>query len=104
MINKQIIQHLFTYQSNNNVKLYDMYREIITHHAQTGDEKHRLESDFVRFFGELRTKANLKTGEMLGVCDDCLENLGWKDKRKYSKILKNMEKSDPDAWNDSNWH
>ena len=103
IINKQIIQHLFTYQAERAIKMYDIYREIITNPSTTGNTRNQLESDFFNAFVMLYEKANLQTNDIFGVCDDCLKNLDWKDKRKYGKILKEKKEADPNAWDDSKW-
>jgi len=79
-LKENILQHFFTYQETNNVKIFDLYRKHIQLERGIKDVFNHI---FHRCFSEINTKSNSE----FGVCNDCIDKFGFIEKRKYKKIL-----------------
>jgi len=128
LLMQYFLQHLYTYQKLTNTKIYDEYKNwvLLTKKLQelydkinnTTDrtEKSELQKireglkkqeqsmreDFFKIFEELHSKATHFYNPPLGACKECLKHTGSKW-FKYSKWLKQKEKSDSNAWNHKAW-
>lgn len=125
---RKLIQHFYTYQKLSNNKLYDEYRELSKmqnrltqlyskiNNSKNIQEKQKMNEEIqhlqveqkrigLRFkdsFSEINSKTLMESSPNVGACDDCLKYTGMKYSR-YAKWLKDKEKKDPNAWDDSKW-
>jgi len=84
-LNENILQHFFSYQETDHVKIFELYKE----HIKLGHGSRSVFNIiFYRYFSEIDTKSNSE----FGVCDSCIDKFGFFEKRKYKKILNSLPK------------
>ena len=75
-----ILQHFFTYQETDRVKIFDIYIERIKLNRGVRTEFSHI---FCRYLSEIITGSNYD----FGACTGCVDKFGFFEKRKYRKIL-----------------
>ncbi|MGI0046351.1 MAG: hypothetical protein ACREBB_04080 [Nitrosotalea sp.] len=85
-LKENILQHFFSYQETDHVKIFDLYLERIKLNHGTRTEFSHI---FHRYFSEINTTSNSE----FGVCKGCIDKFGFFDgKKKYRKILDSFPK------------
>ncbi|MGH2613446.1 MAG: hypothetical protein ACRDFB_10430 [Rhabdochlamydiaceae bacterium] len=82
-LKENILQHLFSYQETNHVKIFDLYGERIK-------LKHGLRSEFSHIFYRYFSEINTSSNSDFGVCKGCIDKFGFWEKMKHKKILKSF--------------